>query len=247
MGRTPCGRPCSYTRVQQSDAHPRTACLLHVLRLPSILAGGGRSFHPSYSVAANVRCPSSCASTPTSRKEVSPSNEHPHGQQLTTCPSLTDWQAVPLRQEPGSASGWNPWRAVTHSRPHGSGAAARVNIHHWLPQQKGDSHGSTRFYPRDAQRVCSLKSNGHKTRPSWLSRVQEAQRAVPHATADDAVHGAFMTLPRYTYTREDACDALAHRSQDGRVLDSLCLQRSGPNACRVRLCITKCPPELGYT
>ncbi len=103
------------------------------------------------------------------------------------------------------------------------------------------------FCPRDAQRVCSLKSNGHKTRPSWLSRVQEAQRAVPHATADDAVHGAFMTLPRYTYTREDACDALAHRSQDGRVLDSLCLQRSGPNACRVRLCITKCPPELGYT
>jgi hypothetical protein len=154
MGRTRCGRPCSYTRVQQSDAHPRTACLLHVLRLPSLLAGGGRSFHPSRSVAANVRCPSSCASTPTSRKEVSPSNEHPHGQQLTTCPSLTDWQAVPLRQEPGSASGWNPWRAVTRSRPHGSGAAARVNIHHWLPQQKGDSHGSTRFYPRDAQRAC---------------------------------------------------------------------------------------------
>ena len=56
--------------------------------------------------------------------------------------------------------------------------------------------------PRDAQRVCSLQSNGHKTRPSWLSRVQEAQRAVAHATADDAVHGAFMTLPRYTYTRE---------------------------------------------
>ena len=57
--------------------------------------------------------------------------------------------------------------------------------------------------------MCSLQSNGHKTRPSWLSRVQEAQRAVPHATADDAVHGAFMTLPRYTYTREDACDARA--------------------------------------
>jgi hypothetical protein len=68
--------------------------------------------------------------------------------------------------------------------------------------------------PRDAQRVCSLKSNGHKTRPSWLSRVQEAQRAVPHATADDAVHGAFMTLPRYTYTRENACDALAHMRQE---------------------------------
>ena len=57
------------------------------------------------------------------------------------------------------------------------------------------------------------KSNGHKTRPSWLSPVPEAQRAVAHATADDAVHGAvhgaFMTLPRYTYTREDACDARA--------------------------------------
>jgi len=54
-----------------------------------------------------------------------------------------------------------------------------------------------------------VKSNGHKTRPSWLETGQEAQRAVPHATADDAVHGAFMTLPRYTYTREDACAARA--------------------------------------
>src|SRR5260221_3269596 len=56
--------------------------------------------------------------------------------------------------------------------------------------------------PRDAQRVCSQKSNGHKTRPSWLSRVPGGSRAVPHATAYDAVHGAFMTLPAYSRSRE---------------------------------------------
>ena len=39
-------------------------------------------------------------------------------------------------------------------------------------------------------------------RPSWLSPVPGGSRAVPHATADDAVHGAFMTLPAYTRTRE---------------------------------------------
>jgi hypothetical protein len=33
---------------------------------------------------------------------------------------------------------------------------------------------SGRKDPRDAQRAGSVKSNGHKTRPSWLSRWQEA-------------------------------------------------------------------------
>src|SRR5260221_14303138 len=56
--------------------------------------------------------------------------------------------------------------------------------------------------PRDAQRVCSVKSNWHKTRPSWLSPVPGGSRAVPHATADDAVHGAFMTLPAYSRSKE---------------------------------------------
>src|SRR5215470_2192853 len=36
----------------------------------------------------------------------------------------------------------------------------------------------------------------------WDSSMQWWKRAVPHATANFAVHGAFMTLPPYTRTRE---------------------------------------------
>ena len=47
-------------------------------------------------------------------------------------------------------------------------------------------------------------------RASFLAlTLARGSRTVVHATVGDALHGAFMTLPRYTYTREDACDARA--------------------------------------
>src|SRR5216683_2373602 len=50
------------------------------------------------------------------------------------------------------------------------------------------------------------------------------------ATAHDAAHGAFMTLPPYNRTREG----------EVRQLDS------GPKLCRVGLCVTKCSPEIKH-
>src|SRR5579864_9474509 len=54
-------------------------------------------------------------------------------------------------------------------------------------------------------------------------------RAVPHATADDAGHGAFMTLPRYTRTREgevpgtSSLPTFAHRD---RLVDRIMGERA---------------------
>src|SRR5712692_2982121 len=50
------------------------------------------------------------------------------------------------------------------------------------------------------------------------------------ATAHDAAHGAFMTLPPYTRTRERGTRQLG----------------SGPKLCRVGLCVTKCSPEIKH-
>ena len=77
-------------------------------------------------------------------------------------------------------------------------------------------------YPRDAQRVCPVKSNGHKTRPCLSLTCAWRQQSRSSAMADDAVHGAFMTLAPYTRTREGEVPAasslptFAHRDRLAR-------------------------------
>ena len=53
------------------------------------------------------------------------------------------------------------------------------------------------LFPRDAQRVCSVKSNGHESvlHGSYVCRHRRT-------TAQGGVHGAFMTLAPYTRIRE---------------------------------------------
>src|SRR5215472_3932419 len=78
------------------------------------------------------------------------------------------------------------------------------------------------LFPRDAQRVCPVKSNGHKTRPCLSLTCAWRQQSRSSATADDAVHGAFMTLAPYTRTREGEVPAasslptFAHRDRLAR-------------------------------
>src|SRR5690349_11951939 len=57
--------------------------------------------------------------------------------------------------------------------------------------------------PRDAQRVCSEKSN-------WRESLLHGSYVCRHrrATASDAARGAFMTLPPYTRTKEDEVQEL---------------------------------------
>jgi hypothetical protein len=66
-------------------------------------------------------------------------------------------------------------------------------------------------------------------RASFLALMcARGSRAVPHAMAYDAVHGAFMTLPPYTRIREGQVH------QVGR----------GPTSSRLGLCMRKCPQDI---
>ena len=87
-----------------------------------------------------------------------------------------------------------------------------------LPVSRAELHLT---YPPDAQRGGSVKSNW---RESLLhgSQFASGSRAVPHATAYDAVHGAFMTLPPYSKSRE------------GEVQELGCGVRNGSHTARSR-------------
>src|SRR6266550_4511667 len=63
--------------------------------------------------------------------------------------------------------------------------------------------------------------------PAWVRSCSSVdQRLVPHTTAHDAAHGAFMTIPPYARSREGEARRLS----------------SGSKPCRVGLCLRKCSP-----
>src|SRR5258708_38961518 len=57
------------------------------------------------------------------------------------------------------------------------------------------------YDPRDAQRVCSVKSNGHES-VLHGSYVCRHRRTTAQGGVHGAVHDAFMTLASYTRIRE---------------------------------------------
>jgi len=58
--------------------------------------------------------------------------------------------------------------------PNSEGVHEEKNVHRVSPLGNEKKLFLCFHFPRDAQRGRSVKANGHKTRPSWLSRWQEA-------------------------------------------------------------------------